>query len=119
MIERYPVLQADDSNKLPENLSVIYKIGQEIISRNREENSELFGGKFISHTRVSLDYDGQIKELLFCGNNFAEGKETDYYGDMVSVRNINKNVFLVRKNEEEAQEMKEEEAIKYLEDLVL
>ena len=119
MIERYPVLKADDSSKLPENLSVIYEIGQEIISRKLKENSDVFGEKFISHTRVSLDYDGQIKELLFCGNNFAEGKETDYYGDMVSINNLGENIFLVRKNEEEAKKMKGDETIEYLENLVL
>lgn len=119
MIERYPVLQADDSNKLPENLSVIYKIGQEIISRNREENSELFGGKFISHMRVSFDENGEIEGLFLCGNNFAEGQLTDYYGDRIAVSNVGEDIFLVGRNDEKAQEMKEEETKEYLKNLVL
>lgn len=119
MIERYPVLKAEDSNKLPENLSVIYEIGQEIVSRNLKENSDVFGRKFISHIRVSLNENGEIERLLLCGNNFAEGKETDYYGDKVTVSSLGENTFSIRKNEKEAQEMKEEEFGNYLRNLVL
>lgn len=119
MQEIYSLLKEENSNKLPENLSVIYEIGQEIISRNLREKGELLGDKFISHMRVSINDNGEIEKLFLCGNNFAEGKETDYYGDMVAVRNLGEDIFLVRKNEEEAQKMKEEETIKYLENLVL
>jgi len=119
MQEKYSLLKEKDSNKLPEKLSVIYEIGQEIISRNLKEKGEFLGDKFISHIRVSINDNGEIGELFLCGNNFAEGRSINYYGDMVAVRNVGEDIFLVRKNEEEAQKMKEEEAIKYLEDLVL
>jgi len=119
MQEKYPLFKREDFSKMPECLLRIYSFSRQIISRNRENNSEVFGGKFISHIRVSINDNGEIGELFLCGNNFAEGRSINYYGDMVAVHSLGENIFLVRKNEEEAQKMKEEEAIKYLEDLVL
>jgi len=119
MQEKYPLFKREDFGKMPKCLLRIYSFSRQIISRNRENNSEVFGEKFISHVRVSINDNGEIGELFLCGNNFAEGRSINYYGDMVAVRNVGEDIFLVRKNEEETQKMKEDETIKYLENLVL